>query len=456
MKKNFTLLSATVLLIIFGFTLKKSEKTPVFNPPPPTACETLTGIEKVICLADDFKTTLSATQVTTVQLPYTFTDAAKWSNLPNGLGSLKRVGLQFSTLNATQLTAAKELLKAVTSTTTNEGYAELDALLAADAYLGANGGGASTYSAGNYFMAFLGTPAKTGLFEIQFGGHHYTFGITYNNGKIIGATPQFRGAEPAGTFTQSGVTYQPLLQEKAAFAALLKGLSSTETATAKLASTFSDILLGPNKDNQFPAAKQGIKVGTLDATKKALVLDALKTYVNDLSTTDAAIVLAKYQAELDETYVAFSGSGTMNTKNDYIRIDGPSVWIEYSTQGGIVIKAENHPHSVWRDRKTDYDNGKLLGVTTFLPFEGKFTIFPNPIADNATVAISVEQNAIITLNVLDMSGKKVLATQKTTVSSGDFQFPLTMNGLPSGIYNCSLEVTIGNETRMVTKKIAKL
>jgi hypothetical protein len=456
MQKLSTILSVAALVAIFGFTLKKSEKTPLFNPPPPAACDALTGIDKVICLADAFKTTLTAAQVTTVQLPYTFTDATKWSNLPNGLGSLKRVGIQFSKLNATQLTAAKELLKEVTSSTADEGYAELNALLAADAYLGANGGGASTYNAGNYFMAFLGTPSKTGLFEIQFGGHHYTFGITYNNGKIIGATPQFRGAEPAGTFTQDGVTYQPLLQEKAAFAALLKGFSSTETATAKLSASFSDILLGPNKDNQFPVAKQGIKAGTLDATKKALVIDAIKTYVNDLNTADAATVLAKYQAELDETYVAFSGSGTMNTKNDYIRIDGLSVWIEYSTQGGIVIKAENHPHSVWRDRKTDYDNGKVLGIANLIPFEGKFTVFPNPIADNATVEISVEQNAIVTLNVMDMTGKKVLATQKSNITSGDFQFSLNMNGLASGMYNCTLEVKIGNETKIATKKITKL
>ncbi|WP_461105034.1 DUF3500 domain-containing protein [Spirosoma koreense] len=44
----------------------------------------------------------------------------------------------------------------------------------------------------------------------------------------------------------------------------------------------------------------------------------------------------------------------MITANDYFRIDGPRVWIEYSTQGGIVIRTPPHPHSVWRDRTGDY------------------------------------------------------------------------------------------------------
>ena len=154
--------------------------------------------------------------------------------------------------------------------------------------------------------------------------------------------------------TVNGRTYQPVEQERAAFAALLAGLSTSEQASAKLSTTFTDILLGPGVDGQFPTTKQGVQVGNLSAAEKTLVLNAFKLYTNDLDTETAATVLATYTADLDNTYLAYSGTGTMSVQNDYVRLDGPHIWIEYSSQGGIVIRGTPHPHSVWRDRTGDY------------------------------------------------------------------------------------------------------
>jgi hypothetical protein len=316
-------------------------------------CSTATGLQKVVCLAEAFKATLSSTQLAALQLTYSKTNAVNWSNLPQALVQTKRVGLAFSTLSATQLTAAKALLAEIMGSTNNEGYAEAIAILAADDYLLANGGG-STYGSGNYYMAFLGTPSTTGLWELQYGGHHIAVSNTYNGGKMTGATPSFRAVEPFAPFSQSSVNYEPMGQERVAFSAMLTGLSDTELASAKLSSTFSDILLGPGKDGQFPTTKSGLKVSTLSAAKKTLVLNAIKTYVNDIDDANAATILAKYTAELDDTYIAYSGTTAIETKNDYVRIDGPNIWIEYSCQGGIVIRSANHPHSVWRDRTGDY------------------------------------------------------------------------------------------------------
>lgn len=440
------------VLSFFSFLNKNQEEKITFSPPP-AACENLTGIDKIICLADAFKATLSASQLATVQLNYSLTDAAKWSNLPQAL-SKNRVGIQFGTLSATQLAAAMELLKAMTGTGANEGYAELTALLAADDYLNTAGGG-STYGAGNYYMAFLGTPSKTGLFEIQFGGHHHTVSNTYYNGKIIGATPAFRSAEPSGTFTQAGVTYQPILQEKAAFAAINASFTSTQTATAKSASTFNDIVLGPGKDNQFPATKLGIKVSELSAAQKTLVLNAIKLYTNDLNAEDEAVILGRYQAELDETYVLYAGTGTMETKGDYIRIDGPSVWIEYNTQGGIIIKNENHPHSVWRDRKGDYNYGQALSANTLPQFEGEFSVYPNPATTNAFAKIALSENAQLTVNLTDITGRKVLNIGSQSYNEGVNILELPIQNLPSGVYHCVVEVKTASGTTFAIQKIVK-
>lgn len=327
------------------------------NPDPATvsACtSTATGIAKIVCLADAFKSQLDGTQLTTLQRTYAVSDAKKWSNLPQGLvnSSAKRVGLSFGAMTSTQVQYAKALLKEVSGTTANEGWDEMQQLLNADEYLNANGGG-STYGAANYYIAFLGTPAPTGTFEIQFGGHHLAFANTYKDGVLTGATPSFRGVEPFATFTLNGTSNQPLQQEAAAFSAMLTGLSTTEQAAAKLAQTYSDLVVGPQQDGNFPATPVGLKCANLSAAEKALVLAAMKTYVYDTDDANAATILAKYTSELDNTYLAYSGTTAMTTRNDYVRLDGPSVWIEYSCQNGIVLSG-THPHSVWRDKTKDY------------------------------------------------------------------------------------------------------
>lgn len=309
----------------------------------------------MVCLADAFKATISASQGATLQLPYSKTDAIKWSNFPEFAARPRRVGIRLGSLNAAQLKAAKALMAEVMARNVpNEGFDELEGNLAADDYFGTTTGKTDTFNAGNFYLAFLGTPSTTGLWELQFGGHHYAFANTYNGGKITGVTPSFRGVEPMTAVTANGRTYQPVEQERQAFATMLERMSSTEQATAKLSTTFRDVLLGPDRDGQFPTTKQGLRVGELGADKKALVLNAIKRYVNDLDPETAATVLAKYTAELADTYLAYSGSGTMSQSGDYVRIDGPGVWIEYSAQPSRDFPGTVHPHSVWRDHRSDY------------------------------------------------------------------------------------------------------
>ncbi len=313
-------------------------------------CSSLKGIAKIVCLSENLKAELCAAQQATVQLDYTAANAKKWSNLP--VTMVARLGMRLGDMNAKQLAAAKALLQEILGTSANEGFAEYNQLLAADTYLFNNGGG-SAYGEGQYYIAFLGTPSMTETWQIQTGGHHLAVSITFKNGAVTGATPSFRAIEPFDAFTSNGASVQPMLQEQKAFSAMLSGLSTTELASAKLSTSFGDIVLGPGKDGQFPTTKLGVKVGTLDAAKKKLVLEAIKTYVNDTKDDEATKILAQYTTELDDTYISYTGTTGMTTKGDYVRIDGPSVWIEYNSQGGIVLSGQ-HPHSVWRDRKGDY------------------------------------------------------------------------------------------------------
>jgi hypothetical protein len=323
------------------------------NPDPieVNACSSVTGIAKIICLADAFKAQLTSAQLATAQRSYTKSEAQKWSNFPQSIYG-QRIGLSFGAMTSIQIQYAKALIKEVAGNTTNEGWDELQQLLNADEYLGANGGG-SSYGAANYYIALLGTPASTGTFEIQFGGHHLAFANTYKDGVFTGGTPSFRGVEPFGTFTWNSKSNQPLNQEQSALAAMLNSLSSTELSSARLTTTYSDLLVGPQKDGSFPSTASGIKCSNLSNSQKALVLAAIQTYVSDIDDANASSILSKYSSELDNTYISYSGTTSMTTRNDYARIDGPSVWIEYSCQNGVILSG-THPHSVWRDKIKDY------------------------------------------------------------------------------------------------------
>ncbi|MCC2031567.1 DUF3500 domain-containing protein [Microbacterium allomyrinae] len=366
-RRTLTWLGASSVLAL-SITLASCAGTPTTTATEEPAASSSTSTSttgsssEVVALAEAFAATLSDDQKASLYQDYSLENAENWSNFPNALlagggpGAQSsgggRVGLQTDSLTDEQWTALEALLSAVTGSAENEGFDEIMQHLAADDYLADNGGG-SDYGTGNFFIAFLGTPSDSGTWELQFGGHHLALANTYVDGALAGATPSFRGIEPFETVEQDGTTVQAEQQEQEAFAALLASLTTEQLATAELSESFNDILLGPGNDWAFPTTSEGIKGSDLTDEQKALVLAAIATYVGDVDDADAAAILAEYESELDETYISFSGSTSMAEEGDYIRIDGPSVWIESSMQHGIVLSGA-HPHSVWRDKQNDY------------------------------------------------------------------------------------------------------
>lgn len=315
-----------------------------------------TEVEKVVFLANAFKLSLTIDQRKTLQLGWSKADAAKWSNFPQAFSHPQRVGISFSELSDTQIKLAKALLGYVLDDKTlNEGFDETEGIQAADSLIGSLPGKSKTFGSGNNYIAFLGEPSTTTLWELQFGGHHLAFSNTYKAGKLIGMTPSFRGVEPMTPIKGGSRHYQPMEQERIAFKNILNALAEDERNKAKLSATFSDILLGPGKDNAFPGTKEGLKVGLLSKDKQSLILKAIGLYVKDLKSEGVNKILTTYTNELADTYIAFSGTKDFDQVGDYIRIDGPSVWIEYNAQPSRDIKTvSTHPHSIWRDRKSDY------------------------------------------------------------------------------------------------------
>lgn len=311
-------------------------------------CDDVTTVaEKVVCLANTFIASLSTSQANEVQLDFTSSNAARWSNLPGGVSI--RNGLEFSELSETQLELALAVIEAASGTASNEGYDEFLQIRKADDYLGNSANG---YSSEYYIIAFLGTPSTTETWMLQFGGHHYAQNITFENGDVSGTTPSHQGVEPT-SWTSSGTTYAPLSTEHQAMAAMLSGLSSSELSSAKISQTFSDVLLGPGNDGEFPSTKVGLSASGLTSSQKALIMDAMEAWVGDAADDAATELLDIYESELDDTYIAYSGNASLTNHADYVRIDGPSVWIEFVCQNGVIFSAI-HYHTVYRDHTRDY------------------------------------------------------------------------------------------------------
>lgn len=327
-------------------------------PDTSAACDSTPGTTRLICLIDLLKAGVSAEVLKYMQVDYSLAEAKKWSNLPAG-GYRKRPGITLGELTQDQRGLVKAILSEAMGLTSNEGTDELAQVLNADDYIETVTTDHAGYSSSNFYFGLLGNPAAKGTWQLYYGGHHTAVTNTFKDGELVGATPSFRGVEPFTPFKMNGRENLPMVQERAALAAALNSLTADQQAKAKINGTFKDILAGAQNDDGMAKTQEGISVAELTAEQQVLVLAAIETYVGDIDAANAATFMAKYKSELSQTALGFSGTTALNTKNDYVRIDGPSIWLEFSMQSNKSTGAEgNHPHSVWRDKTSDYGGNK--------------------------------------------------------------------------------------------------
>lgn len=305
-------------------------------------------VDKIVNAATAFISSLDPAQQSAVVLEYNKANASKWTNLPCGLQC--RQGILFASLNKTQLDLAKKVIETALGKLPNRGTDQAMQILAADGVLGENRQG---YSSGNYIIAFLGKPDLKGKWQLQLGGHHLAVNLTFNDGKLAGASPLFMGLEPK-SWEADGKTYSPLKDNHDHLVGILASLTDEQKASARLDKGYDDVSVGPGKDGQFPAVKAGLKISSLNSKQKAMVLEAIKTWASIADETSVKSLMAAYSKDIDDTYIAYYGDINLVNVKDYIRIDGPGVWIEFACQPGVIWPKEIHYHTVYRDHIRDY------------------------------------------------------------------------------------------------------
>ncbi|MEW5423441.1 DUF3500 domain-containing protein [Amorphus sp. 3PC139-8] len=332
------------------------QESATFAEPISTADAAQASYQRILDAALNLMDTLSPAQREALVLDYNFANATRWHTYPDAtLGRRRnRLGLQLDGLSEEQWNAVYALLDAALGSAPNEGADEVRQHLSVDDYL-RRGGTRRDYGRGEFKLAFLGMPSPTGLWELQFGGHHLAVANTYRDGLLIGATPSFRGMEPLTPIDHDGRSIAPQLQEHEAFVAVLASLTDDQLRRARLPRRGTLMMARRNWD--FPERPQGLPVAELNQEQRALVVAAMATFVGDADDVTAAAFMDKYRNEFDQTYLGFSGSPALSNTGDYVRIDGPSVWIELDMDPPFSTH-QPHPHALWRDKQADYGGNR--------------------------------------------------------------------------------------------------
>ena len=351
-----------------------AQATPAASPAPALLASPKAA--DVVDAADAFLATLSEEQRATAQIELKPQLAVRWTNFPGG--SNVRNGVFYRDLKPEQVEAALKVARVALG---EEGFSRYQEVRAADDAFAKGRGGrgpggpaaqirrrpaairprrkpaerprrraearaaGSNFGSANYMIAFLGKPSKTTPWILQLGGHHLAINIYYK-GTAGAATPYHVAAQPTVWKDDQGKTHDPLAPMRESLHGLLASLTPEQLKQAKLEARFNDVYVGPQKDGKFPAKSEGVPVSELSDASKDFVKKAIAAWTGD--SPQGVEYRKLYEAELDKVKVSYSGTTNVSDRGDYVRIDGPRVWIEFATQGS------DHVHTIWRDRLTDY------------------------------------------------------------------------------------------------------
>jgi hypothetical protein len=300
----------------------------------------------IVSSANTFLSSLDEAQRSKVL--FSFGDAAqraKWSNLPTTM--VPRAGLKMGDLNDGQKNAAMNLLAATLS---KRGYEKVLAIVEGDEALKrASGGRGATFGHDLFYISILGKPSPKEPWMLQFGGHHLALNITIVGREDI-LTPSLTAAQPA-KYTVDGKTVRPLGAENDKAFALINALDEGQRKQAILNYKVADLVLGPGQDGKT-IQPEGLKASAMNASQQAMLLDLAGEWAGIVNELAATARMAEINANLADTWFAWSGPTTNGTPA-YYRIQGPTLVIEYAPQplGGDPTM---HIHTIYRDPTNDY------------------------------------------------------------------------------------------------------
>jgi hypothetical protein len=335
-------------------TAQETSATTVDSTSATTTAQTITDTATA---ADAFLATLTDEQRDAVLYAYDDeTKTTSWSNFP--VTFVERAGLNLADLTDTQKTAALAILKGLLS---DEAYATVSGIMGGDEYLHENSSSTED-SLGQYYIAFFGDPSGSSAWEVQFGGHHLGINATLDGSAgAITFAPTHLGVQPAVYTDVNGNTVQPFGGIYTDAFAFYDSLTAEQQKTL----TSGDVSMCAPGDTCDFKTGAGLTGAELTDEQKQLLLDLMANWVGMADEETTAAALAKIEATLDTTVIAWSGETTYDmTAGDGINFSasGPNVYIALQAQqgsagadvDGVVTSGWGHVHTIYRDPTNDY------------------------------------------------------------------------------------------------------
>jgi len=251
-----------------------------------------------------------------------------------------------------QQQAALALLRAGLS---EKGYTKAEMIRKLEEVLRELEGRGSTRDPDLYFLTFFGEPAADGAWGWRYEGHHCSQNWTIVNGKSIGSSPQFFGANPAEVREGPMKGTRVLSAEEDLGRSLVKSLSTAQRAEAVLSASAPGDILTSNQRKAAIQEDKGVAYSKLNKDQQGTLLALIEEYLAAQPSAQARQRLDKiHQAGFDQIKFAWMG-GLERGEGHYYWVQGKTFLIEYdNTQDNA-----NHIHCVWRDFNGDWGEDLL-------------------------------------------------------------------------------------------------
>lgn len=308
---------------------------------------------KVVAAANELLGTLDESEKS--KALFKFNDEAqrlRWSNLPTGI--FDRKGLRMGDLKPEQFAAVMNVLK---TTLSEKGYQQIVDNVAAEETLNEGGRrGRLAFGKDEFYFSILGTPSTSEPWMWQFGGHHLAINATIVKDQIT-LGPSLTGGQPMHC-SSDGRQIAQMAEEISAAFELVNSLDDVQKKKAVLADRFTDILLGPGKDD-IMVAPEGIAAKELSEAQLTILKRLIAERVGLLNAEDSAAKMKAIETQLGDVHFSWRGP-TKAGSAAYYRVQGPTFFLEFAPQqmGGAPME---HIHAMYREFKNDYGEQWVKG-----------------------------------------------------------------------------------------------
>jgi hypothetical protein len=286
----------------------------------------------------------------------------------------KRQGVPYGDLAIDQQKLADVLLSTAFS---QAGYFKAATIMSFERMLGRrnmdpHGGGygdlgEAIHNVGAYQIAIFGEPAAEGAWSWRFEGHHLSVNMAMKDGKLVGTTPIFLGAEPhrvRGDAEEPNRTYlgfgyregfRVLGDREDLGRALVNSLAEDQRRQAIFQKEADHVILIVTELTFDREEKpQGLRVSEMTPAQRELAMRILEEHADQMPPVIAAERMRQAKRDFDELTFGWAG-GTEPGRPHFYRLQGPSFAVEWD----CVQSKANHSHSIWRDYENDFGMSPL-------------------------------------------------------------------------------------------------